>query len=66
MIDRRRIIIEGRQGLCAKGWRVESRDNSVVLWCASSEMWREMENNRVNNEKLLVTKNNKRYRKICG
>jgi len=51
MAGRRRIGIKKRE--------LEDGDNLAILWCASSWTWREIENDRVDDEKLLVARSNK-------
>ena len=65
MVDRRRVGVKRRKSVCTEGWGVESRNNLVTSWYTSSRTWREVEDDRVSNEKLLVARGYKRYRKIC-
>ena len=65
VVDRKKFSIKEGKGICAKEWSVESRGNLVVSWCTSSWTWRKMKDNRVSNKELLVTRNDKRYKKIC-
>ena len=57
---------KGKKNICAKGQRVESRDNLASPQYASSWTWRKIEDNGVGYEELLVAKSYKRCRKICG
>jgi len=36
MAGRREISVEEKKDIYAKEWGVESRDNPVIPWCASS------------------------------
>ena len=65
MADRRRFSVERRKGICAKRWRVESRDNPVTPWHIGSWTWGKIEDNRVGDEELLVIRSDKGCRKIC-
>ena len=62
MIDRWRIGIEGKESLYVKEWGVESRNYPVSSWYANSKTWREIEDNKVGDKKLLVARNDKK----CG
>jgi len=66
MTDKGGLGIKERKGLCAEGWWVKSRDNSVISWYASGWTWRKIEDNRVGYKKLLVAWSDKRCGKICG
>ena len=66
MVDGRRFGAEGRKCVYTKRWRIEDRNNPVTSWYTSSRTWREIENNRADNKKLLVAKSNKRCWKIYG
>ena len=61
----RRFSVKRGEIICAKEWEVESRDNPVTSWCINSRIWREMEDNRVGNKKLLIVRDNKKCKKIC-
>ena len=39
VIDKQRAIVKERENLYIKEWEVESRDNLVILWYASSEIY---------------------------
>jgi len=64
--DRRGVSAERGKGICAKGGRVESKDNPVTSRCAGSRTWRTMEDSGISDEELLVARCNERYRKVCG
>jgi len=55
MVGRRRFGIEERKNTCTKEWEVKVRDNLVTSWCTSGRTWREIEDNRVGNKKLLTS-----------
>jgi len=65
MVSKRRFDIK-EKSVYTKEWEVESRDNPVTPWCTDNRTWKKMEDNRVNNKKLLIARNNKRYWKIYG
>ena len=68
MEDRERLGIEKRKGIYVEGWKVESRDNSVVLWCTSGWIWRKVENNRAGDENYWwpgVIRNIGKYMEEC-
>ena len=58
MADQRRFGIEERKGIYTKRWGVESGNNPVASWYTSSWIWREMKDDKVSYEKLLVARNN--------
>ena len=58
MVDIRRIGAEERKDICAEGWGAKSGDNLVIPWYTSSWTWKQVENNRAGNKKLLVARSN--------
>ena len=66
MGDWKRLNFEGRENICTKEWEAEVRSYLVILQCTSSWTWREMEDERVCDKKLLVARSNKGCWKIYG
>ena len=64
MANREKVGTKAGKNIYAKKWEVEDRNNPVISWYTSNRIWRKVEDNRVSNEKLLVARNNKIYRKI--
>ena len=44
--DRRRVGVEGREGICAERWGVESGNNPVASQYTGSRAWRKVEDSR--------------------
>ena len=56
---------QGRNNICARK-RTQGRDNIIASQHPSRRAWREIEDNRVGCQELLVARNNKRGGKIYG
>jgi len=44
-------------------WKMRNRNNLAISWYTSNWIWKKIKDNR--DEKLLVTKSDKEYEKIC-
>jgi len=62
----RRAYVKGRKSVCAKGQRVENRNNLVTSRYTGGRTWETVEDGGTGHKKLLVTRSNKGGKEICG
>ena len=65
MGDRRWNSNEGRKDIHARR-RTQGGDNLITPRHSSRRAWREVEDDRIDHQELLVARSNERDRKICG